>query len=61
MVDIHVHILHGIDDGAKNLKDTIEMLKEAEKSGIKKLVATPHYIWQKDKKNCRKINKTWYM
>lgn len=45
MVDIHTHILPQIDDGAQNLQDTIEMLKEAEQSGIKRLVATPHYFW----------------
>lgn len=45
MVDIHTHILPKIDDGAESLQDTIEMLKEVEQSGIKKVVATPHYLW----------------
>lgn len=45
MVDIHTHILPQIDDGAENLQDAIEMLKKVEQSGIKKVVATPHYLW----------------
>ncbi|AKN31962.1 tyrosine protein phosphatase [Clostridium carboxidivorans P7] len=44
MIDIHTHILPQIDDGAKSLKDTVEMLKEVEQNGIKKVVTTPHYI-----------------
>lgn len=31
MVDIHTHILYGVDDGAKNLIDSLELLEEAEK------------------------------
>lgn len=44
MIDIHTHILPAIDDGAENLQDTIEMLKEEEQNGITKVAATPHYI-----------------
>ncbi|MDW8802590.1 exopolysaccharide biosynthesis protein [Clostridium sp. A1-XYC3] len=43
MIDIHSHILPGIDDGAKTLDDTIEMLKIARNNGIKKIIATPHF------------------
>lgn len=43
MIDIHSHIIPGIDDGAKNIEVAIKMLKEAEKDGTKKVVATPHY------------------
>lgn len=43
MVDIHSHILHGIDDGSKNIEMTLEMLKVAEKNGTKSIIATPHY------------------
>ncbi|WP_297423600.1 CpsB/CapC family capsule biosynthesis tyrosine phosphatase [Clostridium sp.] len=44
MVDIHSHIIPGIDDGAKDLEMTLEMLRNAEKEGTKELVATPHYL-----------------
>lgn len=43
MVDIHNHILWGIDDGAKNSKETIKMAKAAVKSGITHVIATPHH------------------
>ena len=42
MIDIHSHILPGIDDGADDIYDTLEMIKMAEKSGTKAIVATPH-------------------
>ena len=44
MIDIHTHILPGLDDGAKDIEDSIGLLKEAEKEGIKIVFATPHYI-----------------
>lgn len=43
MIDMHSHIIWGIDDGAKSEKDTIDMLKRAEASGTTKIVATPHF------------------
>jgi protein-tyrosine phosphatase len=43
MIDIHSHILPGIDDGAKNIKMTLDMLKIAEEDGITDIVATPHF------------------
>ncbi|TWD92384.1 protein-tyrosine phosphatase [Neobacillus bataviensis] len=42
MIDIHSHILPGIDDGAQTLEDSIKMAKEAEKEGIQTIIATPH-------------------
>lgn len=44
MIDFHSHILHGVDDGAKDENMTIEMLKLAEKSGTRAIVATPHFF-----------------
>jgi protein-tyrosine phosphatase len=43
MVDLHCHILPGIDDGAQNLTDSILMAKQAVEDGIATIVATPHY------------------
>lgn len=42
MVDIHSHVLFGIDDGARNIDESLKMLKAAEKAGIKTVAATPH-------------------
>ncbi|PFA66927.1 tyrosine protein phosphatase [Bacillus sp. AFS015802] len=43
MVDIHSHILPGIDDGAKNVEESIEMAKKAVSEGIHTIIATPHH------------------
>lgn len=43
MIDIHSHILPGIDDGAKTIKDSIEMAKVAVNEGISTIIATPHH------------------
>ncbi|MDD3279095.1 MAG: hypothetical protein PHG16_09495 [Lachnospiraceae bacterium] len=42
-VDIHCHILPGVDDGARNEEETREMLKTAYEQGTRTIVATPHY------------------
>lgn len=44
MIDIHSHILPGIDDGAKTTEDSIEMIREAAMAGITDLFATSHYM-----------------
>ena len=41
-VDIHSHILPGIDDGAKNVKESTELISEMKKLGFSKIIATPH-------------------
>ena len=42
MIDIHSHIIFGVDDGAKTLADSIELLKESRRQGVKAIIATPH-------------------
>lgn len=42
LVDIHVHILPGLDDGAKTRDDAIAMTAIAAKHGTSRIVATPH-------------------
>ncbi|SHK56813.1 tyrosine-protein phosphatase [Tepidibacter formicigenes] len=48
MIDIHCHIVHNIDDGAKSLEESIEMAKIAHKDGIKKIINTSHYHLDSD-------------
>ncbi len=42
MIDIHSHILWGLDDGAETLEESIAMLKLAAEAGTTDIVATPH-------------------
>ena len=44
MKDLHTHILFGIDDGASNLDESIEMLKKLKENGVTDVMLTPHYI-----------------
>ncbi|WP_314065845.1 CpsB/CapC family capsule biosynthesis tyrosine phosphatase [uncultured Vagococcus sp.] len=43
MIDLHCHILPGIDDGANNLEDSIHMANVAVSSGITHILCTPHH------------------
>ncbi len=42
MIDIHAHILPGVDDGARSMEETLAMLDEACAAGITRIIATPH-------------------
>ena len=42
MIDIHSHILPGLDDGAEGLDECLKMCRIAERDGIQVIVATPH-------------------
>ena len=44
MIDIHSHILAGIDDGAKTLEDGLAIVRELASQGVTEIIATPHYI-----------------
>ncbi len=44
MVDIHNHLLYGIDDGSNSIEDSIDVLKDLEKNGYTDIILTPHYI-----------------
>lgn len=44
MIDAHIHILSGLDDGASNIDISCEMAYAAQKCGFEKIIATPHYI-----------------
>jgi len=42
MIDIHCHILPGMDDGPRNLRESLAMARMAVADGIQAVVATPH-------------------
>jgi len=43
IVDIHSHILPGLDDGAGNISETMKLIRMAGEQGIRDIIATPHY------------------
>jgi protein-tyrosine phosphatase len=47
MIDIHAHILPGLDDGAQTLEQSLEMARLAVADGIRIMVATPHLFKRK--------------
>lgn len=51
MIDIHTHILPGLDDGAASVEDALEMAALALRSGVRMLVATPHATARGDGRN----------
>lgn len=47
-VDIHSHLLPGIDDGAKTINNTLKLTKALQEIGISQVITTPHishYVW----------------
>ena len=42
MIDLHCHLLPGLDDGAADLEDSLAMARQAEADGIELICATPH-------------------
>jgi protein-tyrosine phosphatase len=42
LIDIHSHVLYGMDDGARTLDDSLAMLASAAENGTTDLVCTPH-------------------
>ena len=52
MIDLHCHILPGVDDGAKTEQDALDMARAAYSEGITHIVATPHHkngVYENDK------------
>lgn len=42
MIDIHTHVIPGVDDGSQSMQESLELLALAAESGVHTLVATPH-------------------
>lgn len=52
MIEIHAHVIHGVDDGPQTLKDAITLLEQAVAHGVNDVITTTHYqkdLYQNDK------------
>ena len=47
LVDLHCHILPGIDDGAKNLDVSMTLLRKEVQDGVAGIVFTPHFHYER--------------
>ena len=43
--DMHSHLLPGIDDGSEDLENSLELIRGMRQLGYKKLITTPHVLW----------------
>lgn len=48
MVDFHSHILPEIDDGARDVSESLDMVEESKAQGVDIIVATPHFYADED-------------
>lgn len=44
MIDIHSHLLYGVDDGAKTIDESVDIIRNLYKNGVTDIILTPHYI-----------------
>lgn len=47
-IDIHSHVLWDIDDGSKDIEDTVELCRMAAETGTRRLFLTPHLMYWED-------------
>lgn len=45
MIDVHSHIIPGIDDGARDMEMALDMARQTAAAGVTHLVCTPHMHW----------------
>lgn len=59
MIDIHTHILPGVDDGAKTVEQSLFMVRQGQEAGINTICATPHILHQVTPQFEQKINRSF--
>jgi len=48
MVDLHTHILPGVDDGAQDVRMSLQMLRLQKENGVSSVVCTPHFYGEEE-------------
>jgi protein-tyrosine phosphatase len=44
MIDIHSHIINNVDDGSQSIEESLFLINNAVKEGIKEIICTPHFL-----------------
>ena len=52
LVDLHSHILPGVDDGSPDLETSLELARESVADGVTHMLLTPHHM-DRDRKSTR--------
>ena len=60
-VDLHSHLIPGIDDGAKTLDDSIQLILELKALGFHKIITTPHIMSDYYRNTPESINSGLYL
>lgn len=55
IVDIHSHMLYGVDDGAKTIQESLDMIGISHEEGIDHIVLTPHYERSNNQYNLKQL------
>lgn len=58
-LDLHMHVLPGIDDGAQNLQDSLALIDSHYRAGIRTIIATPHIRIDFFKNSQESIHNAW--
>ena len=61
LCDIHSHILPGLDDGAEDMRESVEAVKAAYRQGVHTIIATPHYYPERYEPEADTIRETCRM
>ena len=56
MIDIHSHLLYGIDDGSKSIEESVDIIRNLSNVGFTDIILTPHYIKDTNYSSPRKNN-----
>ena len=56
MIDIHSHLLFGVDDGSRTLEESVHVIKKLSEVGYTDIILTPHYINDSTYVNTREEN-----
>jgi len=60
MIDMHSHILFGVDDGAVTIQDSVELIRREIDNGVNSIILTPHFNTHYADVHAEKIMQNYY-